>query len=827
MKFGHLETVPARSDMFLRDVTDMAVMQTPAGAVLYTASRFGGGDLLAYTIAPDGRLTPLDSRAMPGQPQAGVDPVLAVVDGALLLSGVQNAAITRVTLAQDGSFGGVAAVTGANLPQQFLSATIVEIGGNSFLCGVVRGADDFGVWRINADGTVAQIQDVGASSSTGLGLTGLSLAVVDGSPFLLVASAADNALIAMSVGPDGKTREVSRVSAEDGIGIATPTATAFADIGSQSFGILAAADSGTLSVVRLAADGAMTLTDHVMDTRDTRFDGVHAIETVTHQGRAYLAAAGGDDGVSVFEMFPGGRLMHLATLVDDEDTTLDAVSAIKLSVQNGLLHLAVASQSEPGLSVFAVDIESRIAPVWGTAGADDMTGTAGDDHLIGGAGDDSIFGAAGADFLSDGAGKDYLLGGPGPDRFIFGDDGETDTIGDFDISQDSLDLSGWAFLRSAAQLDYRSGAQGAVLSFGDETVVVKTFNREPLTEVDIRSLDPVGQLRFMPEWVLPAEPDSPKEPETPVPLNLIGTPAPDTLTGEDADDLIRGLGENDQLAGKGGDDTIQGDEGDDTIFGNAGSDVLEGGSGADRILGGIGWDTLRGGGGDDHLIGGDGFDAIGGGDGDDTLVGNNGADRLYGDSGNDHLIGGLNPDSLFGGNDHDTLEGSAGADTLVGGWGNDQLYGNAGADDLDGEGGNDRLAGGINNDVLKGGAGNDTLQGDNGSDSLWGGSGDDLLKGNAGHDQLAGGAGNDILSGGIGADRFIYDGGRDRILDFQDRIDTIVFDMALWGGGTRTFAELSQYASQGADAIVSLDFGNGNILEISNIDTKGLSLLLR
>ncbi|EEB83747.1 calcium-binding protein [Roseobacter sp. GAI101] len=805
--------------MFLTGVTDMVVAETSQGQVLYTTSRFGGGDLLAYRIGGDGGLTLLDSRAMSGEAQAGSTNKLTLVDNELFLTGVQNAALTKIVLGADGRFGAVSAVTGAPMPSQMLTTETVVVNGQSFLYGITRGSDEVGVWRVNDDDSVTLVEGGMAGTSSEAAFTGMSVAQVGGKPFLLVSSAADDALICMSLNSSGLPRQVSRISAADGVGIATPTATAFVELGGEAFGILASSDSGTLSVVRLGADGSMVLTDHVMDTQDTRFDGVHVMETASHSGRAYLAVAGADDGVSVFELFDGGRLSHLTTIADGVGTTLDGVSALSLTVQNGFLHLAVASSVESGLSVFTVDISARVAATTGTDSADVLAGDASDDHLLGGAGNDTLSGNGGDDILSDGAGSDLLIGGAGRDRFIFGGDGAVDTIGDFDITQDSIDLSGWAFLRSNSQITYQGTSDGAQLSFGSETLIIKTANGQSLSADQIASLELVGQSRFMPDWVLPDQPDTDTAPGVPMPLNLIGTPGSDTLTGDNADDIIEGRAANDVLSGMGGDDTIFGEDGNDAAYGNAGSDVIEGGRGDDAIWGGIGWDTLRGNDGHDKLVGGDGFDAIGGGDGNDVLSGNNGADRLYGDNGNDKLVGGLNSDSLWGGADQDTLEGSAGSDNLYGGAGNDQLFGNAGADILEGEAGHDRLSGGINNDTIDGGSGDDTLQGDNGSDVLKGGDGDDLLKGNAGHDDLDGGRGNDVLSGGFGVDRFTYGSGQDRIIDFQNEIDTLVLDSALWGGGALSVSQLATYVTQTTGGSISLDFGNGNILELSGVET--------
>jgi serralysin len=817
MEFEHTETLPGRSDFFLTGVTDMVVSDTPTGSILYTTSRFGGGDLLAYSIGSDGGLTQLDSRPIAGATQSGSVNKLTLVGDSLYLTGVQNAALTRIDLAADGSFTNVAAVTSASMPQQMLGAEVAMIDGQPYLYGIARGSDTVGVWKINNDGTVNLVQDTGIGAASQTALTAICIADLAGSQSLIIGSASENALISMTLDNEGLPSEVSRISADDGVGIAGPTAVSFVTIGGQSFGVMASAASGSLTVVRFDVDGTMQLTDHLLDTLNTRFDDVSHLETVVHNDRAYLAAAGGDDGVSVFELSPDGRLLHLSTITDGLDTTLDAVSALGFSVQNGALHLVVASGAEAGLTAFTLDVSGRATPIFGASTAEVMDGTALDDFLMGYGGNDTILGGAGDDFLVDGAGSDLMTGGAGADRFIMTADNASDTISDFDTQQDSLDLSGWPLVRSIPQSAFQSTGTGAILTLGNENLTIQSADGQPILYEDLITRITLGTSYIPQNLVLPDEPDSETSPALPLPLNLIGTPAADTLTGDNAADIIQGLASNDTLSGMGGNDTIMGDEGNDRIYGNAGSDLLEGGQGSDEIWGGIGWDTLRGQEGDDSIWGGDGFDAIGGGDGNDVINGNNGADRLYGDDGNDILTGGLNSDRLWGGNDQDTLQGSAGSDELYGGNGNDHLYGNAGPDKLEGQSGNDRLSGGINNDTLDGGAGDDRLQGDNGSDWLFGGSGNDLLKGNAGHDSLDGGEGDDLLAGGIGADQFYFASGHDQILDFQNEIDTLVLDSMLWGGGERSLSQLSEFAEVTEGGFISLDFGNGNILDLLNV----------
>jgi len=155
-------------------------------------------------------------------------------------------------------------------------------------------------------------------------------------------------------------------------------------------------------------------------------------------------------------------------------------------------------------------------------------------------------------------------------------------------------------------------------------------------------------------------------------------------------------------------------------------------------------------------------------------------------------------------------------DTLRGGSGNDTLFG---GDD------NDTLFGQGNNDILHGEGGNDTLSGAAGSDQLFGGEGDDSLNSSIGSDRLDGGTGDDVLNGG-GADgardTFVFAVGydEDRINGFdQAGTDRLELDDALWATtGTLTGQQVVDMfgSSNSTGSILTLDFGNGDILEIQN-----------
>lgn len=79
----------------------------------------------------------------------------------------------------------------------------------------------------------------------------------------------------------------------------------------------------------------------------------------------------------------------------------------------------------------------------GRGGADYLEGNGGKDVLLGRSGADTLLGGDGKDQLTAGGGKDVQTGGAGKDRFIYGSatDGG-DTITDFEVSKDLIDLQG-------------------------------------------------------------------------------------------------------------------------------------------------------------------------------------------------------------------------------------------------------------------------------------------------------------------------------------------------------------------------------------------------
>lgn len=103
--------------------------------------------------------------------------------------------------------------------------------------------------------------------------------------------------------------------------------------------------------------------------------------------------------------------------------------------------------------------------LWGGLGNDALSGGSGDDALSGGLGNDTLRGDAGADRLSGDLGDDALTGGEGADTFVFSWLGGTDTITDFNTTEDRLLLSnGIDVTRSRVSDINRDGTADLTLS---------------------------------------------------------------------------------------------------------------------------------------------------------------------------------------------------------------------------------------------------------------------------------------------------------------------------------------------------------------------------
>jgi Ca2+-binding RTX toxin-like protein len=429
----------------------------------------------------------------------------------------------------------------------------------------------------------------------------------------------------------------------------------------------------------------------------------------------------------------------------------------------------------------------------------------GADQIYGSNHAETIDGGAGADLLVGNGGNDDLTGGTGADRFHYdnqsgspfvADIGGDDTIHDFAIGEDTIELSFLPGIYGFADLaiDYGASPGNAVITIGSGP------NQHTITLIGI---DGTNFALSAGDFAITNNP----------PLNLVyGTPLDDPdLQGTAAADEIFGLAGDDDLFGLAGNDLIHG--GDNGARGDIlryDQDSLNGGANAVTVdfqnglaLDGFGWtdnfdgiEGARGTSNGDQFYGGSGYNFFQGLDGGDFFFGNNGdfdevdysEDANYG--GASGVIVNLSQQGYDFGfvflNPGQALDGFGQVDTLEG------------IEIVTGTQFSDFLIGGDAGETLRGGGGADTLVGGGGSDDLTGGDGLD-------HFYYAG----NPLNG------FEFAGGFDIIRDFTIGEDNVVLDHV---AGINSFADLDILYSGGNAQITLLTAGGPQVITLEAID---------
>ena len=707
--------VVAEADLDRSRITDLDIITTGGTPLLFSTTRFDGV-LSGWSI--DGALTAVSELAFEGGDLPGGTASIMVLDiGAdtgFLTGGGSGGLLQTGTVGTNGIFGLPNILPPGMAGFQYGEAVQLA-DGTQAMYGALAGTA--GITRIDFDTAGHFLDSSLIANDPGTAvtdITAIATTVIAGQSFVLTASGADNLVTTWAVDTNGALIARDTMGIDDGLWINAPTSMGVATVGGVNYVVLGAAGSGTLSVMEIGSDGSMILRDHLLDDLTTRFGGVTSIEIVTHDGMTYVIAGGADDGITVFALLEGGHLVKRATIADSTEMGLDNVSAIAARGTGDGLDIYIASSSEAGLTQLRFDKGPTGVTATATLAGGLLAGTAGDDILQGHDGADVITAGAGDDIIRDGAGSDMMTGSDGADLFLLSADGATDTITDFTLGEDQIDLSLWGFLRDISQLTISTRSDGMEIRYGEELLVVQSADGEMIDYRLLTNEDVLGGARI-PDQVAPGY----AGPATPTPDLTPDQPDIPQVDHGDHFDIRDGLA------------------------------VIADSNAAD----------LR------------------------SALGQGGTP---GDMGQP---GGSGTHVMIGTNSGQTMTGGDGADMMLGrGW-------------------HDILSGGDGADILLGGGGNDRLSGDNGHDSLNGG---------AGADRLDGGAGDDVLSGGAGADMFVFNGGHDRIADFEQGVDHITLDAALWTGLTSAADVLAIYGSHDDDR-VTIDLADGNILDIDGI----------
>ncbi|MEH6645913.1 calcium-binding protein [Sulfitobacter sp.] len=730
-----------------------------------------------------------------------------------------------------------------------------EVGGQDIL--YVARPDGVGVTRLRVDdGQLFGDRTFGTQDSLYTsGISDMALVETASASFLFLGSALDCGITQFEIGAHGGLDDARVLGREQSLPVQTVTALEAVEIAGQDYLIVAASGSSSLSVLSVSSGVVLGVADHLIDGRETRFQGVSQLEKVTVAGHVFVLASGMDNGISLFRLTAEGHLVHQGSFADTMAAGLQGVSAIGAMAGQGGIDVLVTSANEAGLTRMHIAFaEPGIVAARETGS---VSGSTGDDVLSLRDGNGDLSAGDGDDIISDGAGRNRMYGGAGADVFVLMADGQRDVIEDLEIGQDTIDLSAWGMLYNLNQIDIQSTSRGAVLRYGAEELELvnqagtslgaadlagvlleflshMSVTLGPLRVTEVQPVDPSTPLQFNIQSVksnvhtgkdLPPPLSDPTPSPDPVPTPA-PTPAPRLAPAPALHGVkLQGRAGDDLLEGGAWDDEIQGYGGDDTLFGGGGDDNLKGQDGHDWLWGGAGNDKLPGESGNDRIFGEDGNDRLGGGYGNDRLEGGNGKDRGGGGPGNDTILGGDGDDVFSGGPGDDYLDGGAGNDMLAGSYTHDTVIGGTGNDTMGGGEGNDWMDAGSGDDVIGAGNHNDTVRGGAGNDFLGGGDGNDLIYGDAGQDTINPGYGSDTLYGGGGRDTFVFNtlsaGGTAVIQDFEDGVDRLrVIGMGR-GSDPMSLLDISTGSLDGKRGAI-VEYGAHTILLV-DIDPDDLS----
>ncbi|MEH7828351.1 calcium-binding protein [Gemmobacter denitrificans] len=860
----------------LAGVTDIALRVVDGVVQVFTTTRAGGGILALRLDQTDDGLTLIDQQGLAASNVLSAPGRLAVLDNGVLASfGGWASRPIGYALDDRGMIGAERGFangpSGVVVAQAFSGGTVVLAMKDSAFVEVWQIADNGSMSRRS----VTQLTD---PATLGVTIADLQIVTIGSRSFVLSLSTAAETVTVAELSSDGRLSVISQVGAPAGLGISAPSALEVVQTGGNTWVFLAGGGSSSISVLLLGSNGRIRLTDHIVDTLDTRFQSVQAMATVVVGDRVFVFAGGNDEGLSAFMLLPDGKLVSVAQQLLTDRMPLDNISAIEAVLVNGRIEVIIGTEGS-GVLRLSLDPGTLARQQVGRQDNDRLIGGGNNDLLAGGAGNDTLQGGAGDDILVDGTGRDEMTGGSGADLFVLLADGEADTIRDFTPGQDRLDLSNWGRVYSIEVVESLERPDMLILRWNDEIVYIYSSSGRPLPSETFTSSDLFGL------WHVVAPPVNPG-------LRLLGTTGNDTLEGgAGADTFVGGSGGRDVIRGGGGfdlvdygavqapvladlntqaatagsivqdrlegieglaggrlDDTLRGDGGGNRLLGRGGLDVLIGRKGADTLDGGEANDTLDGGSGADLMIGGQGIDTVtwaearsavridlasgsfrGAAKGDrldgvEVLVGSRFGDRIAGTDRADVFVGGSGNDRLEGRSGNDSLSGGAGSDTLIGGLGDDTLNGGSGLKDWVWYDGLPAVSITLGTKAVQttGGAGRDIItgienaRGGDGNDRLSGNKRANILQGGAGDDTLAGQRGNDTLRGGQGNDRLAGGTGYD-VADYRDARANLQIDLAKQGG---------QQTGHGRDTLIGIEAllgGSGNDRLLGNAGNNRLS----
>ena len=504
-------------------LVDLAVLEIGDRSVLYALSR-SENLLIDLERASDGALSIANALALTGTFAAGSDPsvdhvVLGNGASVLTLAGLSEADGQAVTLSADGTLGTQIALSGVGT---LAAAQSLDLSGTE---GMISGGAEGGLNLFTGAGAgfgwTASLPDT-ADSYLG-DVTDLLTFTIGAQTFVGTVSTSESGVNLARVTNAGLA-QTGALGPAQALPVSAPEDLDVLQRLGETHLVVASSGSSSLSTLALA--------DHILDSDVSAFGGARAVATQQNGDVVYVAAGGDEGGISLLTMLPGGRLVHLDTVADDNVLSLERITSVEMSISGSALQIFASSSLVYDVTRLTFDTTTQGSVFIADNLGNGASGMALDDQVIGSDVAELLSGGAGRDILLDGAGMDTLTGGLGEDLFVFSPDGTLDVVADFQRGVDRLDLSAFDLLYDVSQLSLTPESDGATLVHGEETIRIFTAEATPLTIGELTNADILNVDR--PPYLAAAQ-------------DLGGGSGADRLTGgQGADTLI----------GNGGDDTL-------------------------------------------------------------------------------------------------------------------------------------------------------------------------------------------------------------------------------------------------------------------------------
>lgn len=327
----------------LLGLSDMEVASISGRTYLLVAGAADAG-LSSYEILNDGSLITSDDvlwSTSSGTEAVGDLTVFTICASTFVVSsGKADNNQVVYEIGTDGRFTEVANYAdAASTYAKWELTTVVEVGGQSALYGSVWGQSGYFRFDVQSDGGLVNPALINDSAGMYLGdVSAIESAVLHGKTFVFIASALDAGFHSFTKVAGGDLMLLDSVEADD-VGFGGITALASVDVGDRAFVIVASAGTDSLLVMRVSDWGVMNEVERLVDTSETRFAGVTALEVFEAEGRFFLLAGGADDGITLFEITYKGQLYALVTVADRADMALQNVTNIEAVVVGGAVQV--------------------------------------------------------------------------------------------------------------------------------------------------------------------------------------------------------------------------------------------------------------------------------------------------------------------------------------------------------------------------------------------------------------------------------------------------------------------------------------------------------